>query len=109
MSLDSLLGHEGTAARHYFGALATTLRGEIGFTARRQHFEPDPDRPGGIRATRAGLKIVLAEWEKYLLKLLRDAEGGEKIAVCPLMDRQIERLVADLRGKAPYRSFLYGD
>jgi len=25
------------------------------------------------------------------------------------MDRQIERLVADLRGKAPYRPFLYGD
>ena len=35
------------------------------------------------------------------LKLLRDAEGGEKIAVRHLMDRQIERLVADLRGKAP--------
>ncbi len=186
MSPESLLGHEGTAARHYFGALATTFRGEIGFTARRQHpspdpanallsfgyvllgnllagrleargldpaigffhevhsgrpslaldlleelrhpvvdrfvvracnlgmlraehFEPDPDRSGGVRATRAGLKIVLAEWEKHLLKLLRDAEGGEKIAVRHLMDRQIERLVADLRGKAPYRPFLYGD
>jgi CRISPR-associated protein Cas1 len=76
---------------------------------RAEHFEPDPDRPGGVRATRAGLKIVLAEWEKHLLKPLRDAEGGEKIAVRPLMDRQIERLVADLRGKAHYRPFLYGD
>ena len=44
-----------------------------------------------------------------LLKLLCDVEGGEKIAVRHLMDRQIERLVADFRGKAPYRPFLYGD
>ena len=185
MSRDSLLGHEGTAARHYFGALATTFRGEIGFTARRQHPSPDPANallsfgyvllgnllagrleargldpaigffhevhPGRpslaldlleelrrpvvdrfvVRACNLGmlrpsissptptvpgrpgdpgrLKIVLAEWEKHLLKPQRNAEGGEKIAVRHLMDRQIERLVADLRGKAPYRPFLYGD
>ena len=50
-SPESLLGHEGTAARLYFQALATTFRGPIAFAGARQ---PPGPRPGQ-RAALAGL------------------------------------------------------
>ena len=76
---------------------------------RPEHFEADPDRPGGVRTTRDGLKRFFREWEKHLLTPLRDAETSpEKIAVAPLLNRQIERLAADLRGGDPYQPFHYG-
>ena len=46
-SVESLLGHEGTAARLYFQALATTFRGPIAFCGRRQ---PPGPRPGQLAA-----------------------------------------------------------
>ncbi|WP_152050238.1 hypothetical protein [Tautonia marina] len=74
--------------------------------------KPDPDCPGGVRLTREGLKPFFTEWETHLLRPLReaepDAEGPDRLAVRPLLDRQIERLVADLRGGPAYRPFVYG-
>ena len=91
---------------------------------RPEHFEADLDRPGGVRLTRAGLKVFFFEWEKHLLRPLRDADADSavdpitpdgaasspaaRVAVLALLDRQIERLVADLRGGPAYRPFRYG-
>lgn len=72
-------------------------------------FESDPDRPGGVRMTRDGLKRFFAEWEKHLLRPLRDAEAGEPIGPLPLLVRQVDRFAADLRGGEPYRPFRFGD
>ncbi len=41
-SIESLRGHEGTAARIYFQALATTFRGPITFSGRQSRPAPDP-------------------------------------------------------------------
>jgi CRISPR-associated protein Cas1 len=97
---------------------------------RPEHFEPDPDRPGGVRLIRSALKRYFLEWEKHLLRPVRDAEpdgfgpgtaepgprGGAlpprpasgRVSVGTIMDRQIERLVGDLRGGPTYRPFRYG-
>ena len=77
---------------------------------RHEHFEADDTKnAGGVRLTRDGLKLFFFHWEKHLLTQLRDAEGGNPIAVRPLLIRQIERLVADFRGKEAYRAFQFGE
>jgi len=76
---------------------------------RPEHFEADPERPGGVRLTREGLGRFFEEWEAALSRPLREApdEHGQadELPVLAMLDRQIERLVADLRGGPPYRSF----
>jgi CRISPR-associated protein Cas1 len=75
---------------------------------RPDHFEPDADRPGGVRLTRNGLQRFFRAWEKYLLRPVREAGEAEPLAVRPLLRRQVERLVADLRGGEPYRPLAFG-
>jgi CRISPR-associated protein Cas1 len=71
-------------------------------------FEPDPERPGGVRLTQPSCRRFFQEWERFLREPLR--EQGEAIPqdVCPLLRRQVERLAADLRGGEPYRPLTFG-
>jgi CRISPR-associated protein Cas1 len=75
---------------------------------RPETFEADPERPGGVRLTRAGLQRVFAEWEKFLRRPLRCRDEPEPLAIRPLLRRQVERLVADLRGGPAYQPLEYG-
>jgi CRISPR-associated protein Cas1 len=70
-------------------------------------FEPDPERPGGVRLDRQGLRRFFAEWETFLLRPVRERDGAEPVPVRPLLRRQVERLAADLRGGAAYRPLAY--
>jgi CRISPR-associated protein Cas1 len=71
-------------------------------------FEADPERPGGVRLTREGLKQFFYRWEEFLLRPLPEMNSGEKIAAMPLLHRQVDRMAADLRGQSPYQPFAYG-
>jgi CRISPR-associated protein Cas1 len=75
---------------------------------RKDMFEPDQENIGGVRLTKDGLKTFFQEWEAHLLRPLREKDGDSRLAVLPLLERQIERVVADLRGTEAYRPFLYG-
>jgi len=68
-----------------------------------RHFETDA-REGGVRMTREGLRIFFPAWEDHLKQTLRDADR-EELSPLRLVDRQIERLAADLRGGTRYRAF----
>lgn len=70
-------------------------------------FQDDDERPGGVRMTRPGLQRFFLEWDKYLKRPLPDADESQSLAVGPLLRRQVERLVADLRGGSPYRPFRF--
>jgi CRISP-associated protein Cas1 len=74
---------------------------------RSDMFQPDVRNQGGIRLTRDGLKVFFAEWEKHLLRPLRGENADEDISVRPLIERQVNRLAADLRGGDPYLPFRY--
>ena len=93
-----------------------------------KHFEADQERPGGVRLTRDGWRLFLTRWEEHLRQPLREADG-EVVATgtmvlrqgfvrlaedspyrvaelwSSLLLRQVERLVADLRGGAAYAPF----
>jgi len=71
-------------------------------------FEDDPEDTGGVRLTRPGLKAFLEAWEKTLAQPLREL-GCEPIAADRLIQRQVDRIAADLRGGNSYRPFRYGD
>jgi len=70
---------------------------------RAEHFEPDPERAGGMRFTPPALKRFFGEWEKCLARPLRDRDEAAPAATTSLLRRQVERLAADLRGTMPYR------
>jgi CRISPR-associated protein Cas1 len=72
-------------------------------------FEPDVERPGGIRQTRSTYRRFLQEWEKFLREPLREVDEAEPLDVRALMRRQVERLVADLRGGESYRPLAFGE
>jgi len=65
-------------------------------------FEPDPDEPGGVRLTREALKAFFTEWGKYLARPVLAGPGDARLAVLPLIRRQVDALAADLRGQGPY-------
>jgi CRISPR-associated protein Cas1 len=69
-----------------------------------RHFEADAERPGGVRLTREGWRLFLGRWEEHLRQALRDKDG-EVSGVEALLLRQVERLVADLRGGLPYAPY----
>jgi CRISPR-associated protein Cas1 len=69
-----------------------------------RHFEADAERPGGVRLTREGWRLFLQRWEEHLRQPLR-ASDGEVSGVEALLVRQVERLVADLRGGPAYAPF----
>lgn len=73
-------------------------------------FEPDAERPGGVRLTLDGRKVFLEEWERHLLRPLRESGVApeHRLDVHLLIQRQVDRLVSDLRGGEPYRPFRYG-
>ncbi|MBI3090674.1 MAG: CRISPR-associated endonuclease Cas1 [Candidatus Tectomicrobia bacterium] len=75
---------------------------------RPEHFEADAERPGGVRLTRDGLRLFFREWEKHLLRPLREQESDAKIEPTALLRRQVERLAVSLRGGEPYQPFRYG-
>jgi CRISPR-associated protein Cas1 len=72
---------------------------------RPEMFEPDSLRPGGVCLTREGLKRFLREWENFLLRPVPEHGSEERLPVLPLVQRQVDRLAADLRGQAAYQSF----
>jgi CRISPR-associated protein Cas1 len=78
---------------------------------RSEMFEPDPDRPGGVRLTADGHKTFFREWEAHLARPLREkgAAAAERLEVRGMLRRQIDRLAADLRGGAVYAPFEYGE
>lgn len=71
-------------------------------------FEPDDERPGGIRFSRPALRRFLAEWERQLARPLREKAVEDRLPVRDLIHRQVERMAGDLRGGAPYAPFRYG-
>lgn len=73
---------------------------------RQENFEPDPDRPGGVRLCQEDLKRFLRLWEEWLDRPLPE-EGGAGVSPNHLLRRQVERLTDDLRGGAPYRPFRF--
>lgn len=77
---------------------------------RPEMFEPDPERPGGVRLTVDGRKLFLEEWEAHLARPLREAGVApeHRMDCHRLIQRQVERLISDLRGGEPYRPFRHG-
>lgn len=71
-------------------------------------FEDDPKRPGGVRLARDALKRFFQEWEKLLLRSIPDHDSRQRLAVLPLIQRQVDRLAADFRGQGAYEPFHYG-
>lgn len=76
---------------------------------RPAHFEPDLERPGGVRLTVEGRRTFLEEWEAHLAKPLREeaVDIDDRLDVHRLLRRQVDRFVADLRGGEPYRPFRF--
>ncbi|MCG3153411.1 MAG: CRISPR-associated endonuclease Cas1 [bacterium] len=75
---------------------------------RPEHFEVDPEDPGGVQLTRAGLKLFFKEWEACLARPLKDATTQEALPVPALCQRQINHLAMALRRGEPYLPFLWG-
>jgi len=176
----SLLGLEGTAARHYFAGLARSFVSDIKFSGRARRPPPDPansllslgyvilgnligghleargldpslgfyhelrpGRPslaldlveelrapvidrlvlrlcnlriirpemftpdkqdGGVRLTRPGLKIFLAQWQKALERPMRERVSDTTLTGHQVIRRQAELLAADLRGGEKYQA-----
>lgn len=74
------------------------------------HFEPDPERPEGLHLTRDGIRRFFDEWERHLQRPLREGGGdSSRLPARKVFERQVERLVADLRGGTAYRAFLSGE
>ncbi|MBF0625852.1 MAG: CRISPR-associated endonuclease Cas1 [Magnetococcales bacterium] len=74
---------------------------------RPDQFEADPDQAGGVRLTRAGLKVFFRAWGEHLETPLPDAEEDQgKTAPMTLIRRQVDRLAMSLREHRPYQPFL---
>lgn len=71
-------------------------------------FQPDADHVGGVRLTRDGQRLFFPAWEKFLHRPLLDAHESQPLSTIQLLQRQIERLAAHLRGRATYCSFQSG-
>jgi CRISPR-associated protein Cas1 len=72
-------------------------------------FEPDPERPGGVRLTRPAYRRFFQEWEPFLRESLRERDVSSHQDTRSLLRRQVERLVADLRGGEAYRPLALGE
>lgn len=77
---------------------------------RPDHFEEDPERPGGVKLTVEGRRLFLEEWETHLARPLREVGVGadQRLDVHRLVQRQVDRMVADLRGGETYRPYRFG-
>lgn len=68
---------------------------------RTEHFEPDPDRPKGVRLTRDGQRRFFTAWEAALADPLPPAGGGPGAGARDTWRARIDRLAVGLRrGKA---------
>ena len=79
--------------------LRTCNRGQL----RPEHFETDTER-GGVRLTRAGMRIFFRTWEAFMDAPLPGI--GEEMSPEEVLRRQVERLAAHVRGRAPYQSLI---
>ena len=70
---------------------------------RPEHFETDAER-GGVRLTRAGMRIFFRTWEAFMDAPLPGI--GEEMAPEELLRRQVDRLAAHVRDQAPYQPLL---
>ena len=70
---------------------------------RPEHFETDAER-GGVRLTRAGMRIFFRTWEAFMDAPLPGI--GEEMAPEELLRRQVDRLAAHVRDRAPYQPLL---
>jgi CRISPR-associated protein Cas1 len=66
-----------------------------------EHFEPDTERPGGVRLTRKGQKIFFPAWEASLRTPIRELGASDPIAPVDLLVRQIDALAMSLRRGDP--------
>ncbi|MBF0152725.1 MAG: CRISPR-associated endonuclease Cas1 [Magnetococcales bacterium] len=86
---------------------------------RPEMFEADPEAAGGVRLTRAGLKVFFRAWGEYLERPIPeviDEGGGEesdeegdrvkRATPATLIRRQVDRLAAALRSGGAYQPFL---
>lgn len=72
---------------------------------RPEHFGPDPEDARGVRLTRDGMKAFFVEWEKFLLRPLRGADGAD-VGVVQAIGRQIDALATALSTGGEYQPFL---
>ena len=70
---------------------------------RPEHFEADDER-GGVRLTRAGMRIFFRTWEAFMDAPLPGI--GEEMSPEELLRRQVDRLAAHVRDRAPYQPLL---
>ena len=70
---------------------------------RPEHFETDAER-GGVRLTRAGMRIFFRTWEAFMDAPLPGI--GEEMSPEELLRRQVDRLAAHVRDQAPYQPLL---
>ncbi len=75
---------------------------------RADMFEPDDETAGGVRMTRDGLRRFLADWEENLDRPFREGAPGGRLALRAVLRRQVDRLVADLRGVGAYEPVRFG-
>ncbi|MBZ0153770.1 MAG: CRISPR-associated endonuclease Cas1 [Planctomycetes bacterium] len=73
-------------------------------TLRPEHFEAD-ESGQGVRLTRDGLRSFFTEWEKFLLRPLRGADGTDR-AVMPAMAAQVDALAKALLERSAYVPFV---
>ena len=70
---------------------------------RPEHFETDAER-GGVRLTRAGMRIFFRTWEAFMDAPLPGI--GTEMSPEELLRRQVDRLAAHVRDQAPYQPLL---
>ena len=75
---------------------------------RPEMFEPDADRPGGVRMIRDGMRRFFREWASFWQRPLREQGAAARPTPGEVLRRQVDRLAADLRGTAAYEPFHYG-
>ena len=68
---------------------------------RPEMFTDDSDE-GGVRLTRAGLKIFLAEWQKNLDRPVKEDAAEAALSAYQVIRRQVGRIASDLRGGDAY-------
>jgi len=72
---------------------------------RADHFQPDRERPGGVRLSRAGVRSFLGMWERTLASRVPgvpDLTGSAH----DLLVRQVNRIAAHVRHGDAYRPFV---
>jgi CRISPR-associated protein Cas1 len=72
---------------------------------RPEHFEADAEDPRGVRMTRDGLRAFFVEWEKFLLRPVRGADGQD-VPVVAALGRQVDAMARALAEGSVYQPFV---